>query len=150
MKKLMISALLLLGGINILSAQSNCETLVLPYFHYDTAQMATYPAAKMAYRCAYAQAAFYESDTIPTGAILHDISEVREAYGTNYLPQTFVVDLNTLSYYAYNFKSFQLQFTECDKVICFSTPSSTHPYLVMRSLVEMGQRADEVYMRFHE
>ena len=137
---------MLLAGASGLRAQ-NCETLVLPYFGYDSVRMAAYPEAKMIYRCAYAQAAFYESDTVPTGAIMHNISEVREMYGTATLPQDFVVDLNTLSYYAYNFKEFQLQFMECDKIICFSTPSSTHPYLVMRSIVEMGQRADAVYMR---
>lgn len=149
MKRVVLIVAVALSALG-LKAQ-DCDAIMLPYFKGNVEQMEQYRSAapeKFATRCAYAQAAFYESDTIPMGAYLHDISEVREAFGTNYLPQNYVVDLSSLSYYAYNFKEFQLQFRECDKIICFSTPSSTHPYLVLRSLVQMLQQSDAVFEGF--
>ncbi len=142
-KKLILAVALLLGGLS-LQAQ-DCDALLLPLFRYDSARMADYPSLKRDYRCAYARAAFYESDTVPAGARLYNISEVREKFGTNYLPQNLVVDLSTLSYYAYNFEYFQTLELRPTDVVCFSTPSSAHPYLVLRSIVEMGSLAEQYY-----
>ena len=130
------------------SAQ-NCESIVLPFFGYDTARMEDYPVQKLMQRCWYSQASFYESDTIPAGVDVFNISEVREAYGTNYLPQTYVVDLTTLSYYAYNFHSFQLAYPRGNVTLCFRTPSSTHPYLVLRSIEDSYQVASEMEAAYY-
>lgn len=112
----------------------NCYDIVLPRFHFDTAWMATYPQGKIDYLCAYAQAAFYESDTIPTGANVMSINQVQDKHTGEYLSSQYVVNLNTLSYYAYNFEQMQLQITDREKEFCFTTPASAHPYLVLRSL----------------
>ena len=123
------------------SAQ-NCESIVLPFFGNDTARMATYPVDKLMYRCFYSQASFYESDTVPAGVDVYSITEVREKYGSGYLPQSYVVDLTTLSYYAYNFQAFQLKYPHGNVTVCFSTPSSTHPYLVLRSIDDTHQMVE--------
>lgn len=116
------------------AAAQNCTAIVLPKFNYDTARMATCPADKLQWYCLESQAAFYESDTVPAGAAVYSITEVKEMYGDNYLTSDFVVDLNTLSLYAYNFESFYSFFPrDWRKTICFATPSSSHQYLVMRS-----------------
>lgn len=114
----------------------DCYSIVLPKYGYDTAVMARYPDDKIMYWCFYSQAAFYESDTVPAGVDVYNISQVRETHGTNYLPQDYVVDLTTLSYFAYNFLAFQHLYPTGSTTICFSTPSSAHPYLVLRSIEE--------------
>ena len=70
--------------------------------------------------------------------------------GTNHLPQSYVVDLETLSYYAYNFHQFQVRYPTGDVTLCFATPSSTHPYLVLRSIEEafrLASQMEEEYYR---
>lgn len=124
-------------------AQS-CEDIMLPYFNYDTARMDDYPAEKLDWRCRYARNAFYESDTVPQFASVRSITEVTNRFTGVALPANYVVDLTTLSYYAYNFLDLQHQYKSPREVICFSTPSSTHPYLVLRSISEMFSLAGDV------
>lgn len=139
MKKFFLLGLFVVVGL-CATAQS-CEAIVLPFFRYDTAAMSNYPVDKLMFRCYYSQQAFYESDTVPAGAEVFSIGQVREAYGSNYLSPSYVVDLSTLSYYAYNFREFQWQYPTGGTTICFSTPSSAHPYLVLRSLDETNYLA---------
>lgn len=124
-------------------AQS-CETIMLPYFGGDVDAMNSYPQEKFEWRCNYARAAFYESDTVPAGAVMYSITEVeRKADGKN-LPSSFTVDLTTLSYYAYNFRDIQSRYLKGNVTICFSTPSSGHPYLVLRSIDDMYAIAEGI------
>ena len=140
MKKIVLLAALMLGAWS-LNAQS-CETIMLPYFGGDADAMAAYPQEKLEWRCAFARAAFYESDTLPTGAVVYPITDVvSKADGKN-LTQDFRVDLETLSFYAYNFKQFQLGFPKGNVTICFTTPGSEHQYLVLRSIDEMYAYAE--------
>lgn len=134
MKRYFLVGMLLFAALGSLKAQ-DCEALVLPYFNNDRGAMSQCPADKIQYYCFVAKAAFYESDTVPAGAEMHNISEVKDIKGSNHLSQNFVVDMNTLSYFAYNFEQFQLR--DIHKTICFYTPSSKHPYLVLRSYYEM-------------
>lgn len=127
----------------------NCESIVLPLFNNDTARLAECPVEKMMQICWYSQASFYEADTVPAGVDVFNISEVRETHGTNYLPSDYVVDLTTLSYYAYNFQSFQQRYRRGNVTICFSTPSSTHPYLVLRSIEQSHQLASEMEKAYY-
>ena len=139
MKKAMILAVAVLAMAGA-KAQS-CETIMLPFFNYDTASMRDYPEGKLEWRCNFAKGAFYVSDTVPAGAEVYDISEVKDRKGKN-LTDAFVVNLETLSYYAYNFNQFQLRYRFGDKTICFRTPGSVHAYLVLRPLDELYRRAD--------
>ena len=145
MKRIVFLAALLMGALGA-KAQS-CETLVLPFFNWDVNAMNAYPEEKFEWRCAYARAAFYESDTIPAGAEVYSISEVVSKEDGKNLTQDFIVDLTTLSYYAYNFKNLQVQYPKCNVTICFTTPASEHPYLVLRSIDEMFAMADSIVNR---
>lgn len=115
----------------------DCDVLLLPYFQNDREALEEYRAVapeKIEWRCAYARSCFYVSDVVPEGAEVHKISEVRAVFSGEFLPENFEVDLNTLSVYAYNFRSFQNNYPAGNKEICFSTPASSHPYLVLRSV----------------
>lgn len=141
MKKVIFIVLVTVMAVG--AKAQDCRAIVLPMFRYDTARLDQYPADKLEYRCHFSQASFYESDTVPQGVDVYNISEVRETYGTVHLPQNYVVDLSALSYYAYNFVEFQYRYPTTETTICFSTPSSTHPYLVLRSIEDAKRMADE-------
>ena len=146
MKKLVFFAALIMASIGV-NAQ-DCDALLLPYFRNDAAKMESYKAftpEKFDWRCAYVRSAFYESDTIPAGADVYQISEVKFAFSDEHLGDDFVVDLYTLSYYAYNFNQFQLSYPRGNKVLCFATPGSAHPYLVLNSLEETNRLATELW-----
>ncbi len=141
MKNKLLLAIFLLAGMTAVKAQ-DCEAIVLPYFKGDVARMERYKSMapeKFEYRCAYARAAFYESDTVPAGVEVYPIERVQSHATGEYLPHNYVVDLFVLSYYAYNFYYFQTIHNTVDETVCFTTPGSAHPYLVVRSLDEIDQ-----------
>ena len=130
----------------------DCEAIMLPYFNGNVERMENYRDAapeKYMFRCVYAQAAFYEADTVPVDMEVFSITEVRDKATGAALPSDFVVDLNTLSYYAYNFGSFQVRKQSLSDGACFSTPGSKHPYLVLRSLNEMQAAGDKYLEDIH-
>ena len=143
MKRVIVTLILLTACIG-LKAQ-NCEALILPYFGNDQSKLAMCPADKQEYYCAVARAAFYESDTIPTGAEVFNIEEVTPNPGMQPLSPDMVVDLNTLSYFGYNFINYQVRHSNAEQIVCFATPSSTHPYLVLRSYGDMMDIANSIW-----
>lgn len=148
MKKGIVLAVMVLSSVIGLKAQ-DCQAIVLPYYKNNAEWMATVPEDKIVFRCLYSQMAFYESDVVPEGVDVYNISQVREQYGTAHLPQNYVVDLTTLSYYAYNFRDFQMLYPTGGTTICFATPSSTHPYLVLRSLDETNALAEAALNNYY-
>lgn len=138
MKRIILVAILLTTTIGI-KAQ-NCEALLLPHFNNDAAILQSIDDAKLDIMCRYARSAFYESDVIPDGAQVLAITEVKDKFSGLPLTENVVIDLNTLSYYQYNFLDLQHQYTNLWTTICFPTPASAHPYLVLRSLNEMYDR----------
>ncbi|MBR1766129.1 MAG: hypothetical protein IJ745_03695 [Bacteroidales bacterium] len=143
MKKAVMMAAMLMA-VTGLKAQ-DCEALLLPYFHNDANAMASYAQLapdKFEHLCVTVQLTFFESDTVPEGVDVYSISDVKSVATGENLPATFVVDLATLSFYAYNFESFRLRYPTGATRVCFSTPSSTHPYLVMRSYDEVMMLAN--------
>ena len=135
MKRMLIT-IMLVASFTCLKAQ-NCEAIVLPYFNGNQERMANYPAEKLDYRCRYSRNAFFESDTVPEWAEMRSLTELKNKMTGKNLTDDFVVDLETLSYYAYNFLDLQGQYHDSETVICFPTPKSKHPYLVLRSLKEI-------------
>ena len=84
------------------------------------------------------------SDAIPAGAEVYSITAVAGKADGQHLAENYQVDLTTLSYYAYNFKELQQQYPNVNVTICFTTPASEHPYLVLRSIDEMFKMADSI------
>lgn len=140
MKRIVFAAALMLAAMSM-KAQ-DCNTFMLPYFQGDADRLAEYPAEKLDWRCRYAHNAFYESDVVPEGAVLMSIAEVTDKTTGEKLTADFQVDLSTLCYYGYDFQLFQLRYRKGDVTICFSTPASKHPYLVLRSLDETYERTE--------
>lgn len=140
MKRIVMFAVMALAlGFGGLKAQ-DCRAMVLPLFNGDEERMNDYPAEKLEWRCKYARNAFYVSDTVPQGAVVMSITEVRNRQTGEYMTNETSIDLTTISYYAYNFNEMQLQYPKCNVTICYTTPGAAHPYLVLRSI-------DETYFR---
>ena len=145
MKKYCFIAVLLLAVAGVRA--QNCEAIMLPYFGNDRVKMAEYQEQapyKFEWRCAFARAAFYESDTVPKGVEVFHISEVKNVSTKVSLTENVAIDLTKLSYYAYNFAEFQRRYPRANRAVCFTTPGSTHRYLVLRSIEEMHQLAEEM------
>lgn len=134
----------LVASVMGLKAQ-NCEALVLPYFNGNASAMAEYPQEKIDWLCAFARAAFYESDTVPAGAEMCPLSEVESKVDGRHLTDGLAVELTTLSFYAFNFSEIQQRYNNPDVIVCFRTPDSKHPYLVMRSENEMHVLANNAH-----
>lgn len=135
----MLAVMTLAIGVSGLKAQ-DCRAIVLPMFNGDEARLDSYPVEKLEWRCKYARNALYVSDTVPAGAVVMSITEVRNRQTGEYMTNETSIDLTTISYYAYNFNEMQLQYPKCNVTICYSTPGAEHPYLVLRSI-------DETYFR---
>ena len=143
MKRIILTTALLLGTLGLMA--QDCDAIMLAYFKNDRNQMENYKEMapyKFDYRCAYARAAFYESDTVPAGCDVYRIGEVKALYSEDHLTDSYVVDLASLVYYAYDFIQFQQRYPTGDAVVCFSTPASRHPYLVLRSMTQMVDMAN--------
>ena len=139
MKRIVIVAIMMIAAAGV-KAQ-NCDIIMLPFFNGNRIAMDNYPQEKFDYRCRYARVAFYEADAVPEGAVLRSITDVQDKATGEYLTADFVVDLDVLSYYAYNFNELQVSYPSCDVILCFATPSSAHPYLVLRSINDTYARA---------
>ena len=126
-----------------------CYDLLYAYFQGHTEYMDVYPQEKLDAICEFGKAALYESDTIPVGADIYSITAVKDLTTGEALAADYVVDLRTLLFYSYNFHALQLEYPHGDQVICFATPSSRHPYLVLRSIEQMYKLEAEA-MAEHE
>lgn len=135
----MLAVMTLAIGVSGLKAQ-DCRAIVLPMFNGDEARLDSYPVEKLEWHCKYARNAFYVSDTVPAGAVVMSITEVRNRQTGEYMTNETSIDLESLSYYAYTFRDQQYRYPKGNVTICFTTPGSEHPYLVMRSI-------DETYFR---
>lgn len=133
MKKIIAVAAMLMvfGG---LKAQ-DCDAIMLPFFKGDMQRMEEYKAVapeKFEYRCMISQSMMDVSDTIPQGALTFNINELTDILTGEKLPADFVVDINTISYYQYNFHEFLAQLpSHREGMVCFSAPASEHPYLII-------------------
>ena len=142
MKRIILTAALLLGALG-LKAQ-DCDAIMLPYFHNDKAQVDNYKAVapeKYKLRCLFGRSAFYETDVAPENAVMMSIGDVVDPVTSKPLPKNFKVNLGVMGFYHYNFRA--LRAAHADRQICFSTPGSTHRYLVMRTHEEMQEEIAE-------
>lgn len=137
----MLAVMTLAIGVSGLKAQ-DCRAIVLPMFNGDEARLDSYPVEKLDLRCKYSRNSFYVSDTVPAGAVVKSITEVRNRQTGEYMTNETRIDLDVLSYYAYTFRELQQQYPKCDVTICFTTPGSDYAYLVLRSIDETYSRME--------
>ncbi|MBR1784291.1 MAG: hypothetical protein IJ760_02500 [Bacteroidales bacterium] len=119
-----------------LKAQS-CDSILMSRFGGDRDLIASYPQEKIDFYCAFAHSAFYVTDTMPENAVVRSLSEVKRLSDGVALPLDYVVDLEHLIYYDYNFEAIQSQYTQLKDPICFPTPASDKKYLILRSYLDM-------------
>lgn len=143
MKRVVLAVALIVSALG-LKAQ-NCDAIVLPYFRGDVARMEEYKSLapeKFEIRCSYARDMVDVADAVPQSALVFNISELTDLLTGNRLPESFVVDIDVFSFYQYNFIHFLSQLPKhTEGVICFSTPSSPHPYLLVYSNPHMKAEA---------
>lgn len=133
-KLLCFLAILFFCAGGTLSAQ-DCEAIVLPMMKNDASRLAQYPSDKIAYHCTFSQLSFEVSDTLPAGVPVYEINEVRDVFTGVSMDKNVKVDLNTLSYYQYDFNRFQGM--HANEYIYFHTVGSEHLYLVLVPLTEV-------------
>lgn len=142
MKRMIFMLALTLAALG--AKAQNCDNIMLPYFGNNQQRMETYrqeAPEKFAYRCAFARAALYASDTVPASARTMELAEVVNVATGAKLADTYKGDVDNLSYYAYNFSELQGR-VEAGITICFPTPRAKHPYLVLRTRDEMYRMAN--------
>lgn len=141
MKKVLIFAMtcLAMGFWGHLNAQ-DCRELLSAYFTANNIDPDDYPMEKMEWRCRYSHNAFYLTDKIPNDAIIHDITELSHVVTGEHPKKDFVVDLNQLSYYDYDFLQFQHQ--NYEHTIYFRLHKGPKRYLAVRKLSEMFFRTE--------
>lgn len=113
----------------------DCDRILLSFFGGDVQKLQDYPAYKKAYRCAESYLSFYTADQAPEGVLVLDISAVKNVVTGEALTNDFVVDLESLSIYDYNFR--ELRYNNDNYALCFRTPASDKPFLVLRSYAEV-------------
>ena len=127
-----------LGAWGNVQAQG-CLDLLEPYFKFNNTNPEDYPQEKLEWRCRYVRAAFYMTNTIPENVPLYEISEVTDVFTGSHMSENEVIDIETLSYYQYDFARFQHM---NDKVtVYFRLRHGKYKYLALRPVIEMLDRA---------
>lgn len=139
MKKLLIIASLIILGSTQMNAQ-DCKQIVLPHFNYNTALLDVCPDVKIEQMCQFSRNAFYWADSVPEGAMVFELGQLTFKRDGSHLSNNEVIDLNTLSYYAYDFEVFQAK--DERHTIYFATPGSKGRYLAVRSHYETHLRTE--------
>lgn len=143
MKKLLIFAFVIVASafIGRVNAQ-NCEEIVLPHINYNREVLDIMPAEKLDWYCRYSQSAFFMTDKVPTGAVVYDLTELVCKRDNAHVAADFMVDMNTFSYYAYNFYDFQIR-TKNDQIYFRLNRGDRHKYLGVRTLLQMEKIAND-------
>lgn len=139
MKRILLTILLLTVFSVSLCAQ-NCDEIVLPHVNYDRAKLEQMPKDKVRWYCNFSRNSFFVTNDVPAGSVVHDIRDVVYKKTGAKIGEGFMVNLESLSYYAYNFSEFQYQ--NYDKTIYFHTPGSTYKYLGLYSINETHRRVN--------
>lgn len=79
-------------------------------------------------------------DKIPENAIVYNFTELTNLVTKQHPSADFVVDLDHLSYWEYDFQDFQ--FKHYDYTIYFRLQNGPRKYLAVRTRIEMADRTD--------
>ncbi|MCQ2273689.1 MAG: hypothetical protein MJZ86_02725 [Bacteroidales bacterium] len=136
MKKIALLTVILftfVGGGKALA--QDCDAILAPFFQLNNMNKDDYPAEKAAWFCILSQNSFYLSTTAPREAHVYDLTDLTDLTTGEKVSSDFVPDLNTLSYYRYNFSHFRHM--SGDRACYFRYGRrSDHTYLVLRETNE--------------
>lgn len=145
MKKIILSAslVLLLGVAANAQSQRDCTAILRDYFAVSGHNPDTYPPDKAEYYCDFSFNAFYLTAEVPEGFTIFQFTELtNQLTGTHPAPVT-TLDLNTFSYYTYNFHDFQVQ--DFHRTIYFALSGNDHLFLAVRPYEEIFDRTNDPY-----
>ncbi len=115
----------------------HCQQVALDKYHCNSLWLAPY---KVAYWCSYSKECFFETDAVPENALVYNIEEIKN-YRTNiYLPATYVVNMDSLNFFALSFYDMQQRPNHWNETIYYRTPNSAHAYLGVRGHYPTMQR----------
>lgn len=141
MKKIVIFALFCLTlCINGNLKAQNCEAILRPYFILNGYSPDEYPQEKAEWRCAFSYSAFYLCDKIPANAKVYSFSELTNNLTKQHPSANYSVDLETLSYYEFDFDRFQKD--DMGETVYFRI-SGQKRYLALRSYYDTRVRSDQ-------
>ena len=107
MKKIVFTVLVVLAlGCTQKCLAQNCRAIVRPYYITQGIDSTMYPAEKEAYLCQFSQNAFFITQQVPQGVAVHDLDELTNVVTGMKAPKNMEIDLNTLSYWQYDFHRF--------------------------------------------
>lgn len=107
MKKIVFTVLVVLAlGCTQKCLAQNCRAIVRPYYITQGIDSTMYPAEKEAYLCQFSQNAFFITQQVPQGVAVHDLDELTNVVTGMKAPKNLEIDLNTLSYWQYDFHRF--------------------------------------------
>lgn len=140
MKKLFLIAFatLILCCAASVQAQDR-QAIVGPFLQQRGIAESNYPADKFDYKLQFSLNSFYLTNTLPSRACVFEFSELTNKL-TQEHPTSNVVDLNTLSYYTYNFLDFQVK--DYHNTIYFRIGNECNRYLAVRSYDETMDRTN--------
>lgn len=146
MKKVFAVALLALIAtcFGKIQAQSrDCNAIVLPHVAYNQEVLDEMAPEKIDWYCRYSQSAFFFTNSVPSGAPVYQITDLKNNRTGNYVASDFKVDLNTLSFYAYNFNEYQYRHIN-DTVYYRLGSNNEARYLGVRTYLEMERIANNI------
>lgn len=117
------------------SAQ-DCERIVMPKYGNDAYSFSNVPLSKVDFHCRWSRNCFYVVDEIPAESKVYDIEQLVSFITGQHLTKNFVVDLDELSFYEYDFSNYQE--TMAGNTVFFYTPKSSHKYLALRSYQDVS------------
>lgn len=135
MKKIVLTGIMVMMALAGKLQAQDCEYIVGCKYGHNAAAMSLLSPAKLDYYCRLSRNSMYVTNEVPSGARVIAISELKNVRTKEHLPMDFVVNMDSMSFYAYNFNDFQAM--ERNETVYFSTPNSEYPYLALRSYKDM-------------
>lgn len=142
MKKVVFIGVMILLVIGGKAKAQDCASIVLPRYNYDSSVLERMAPEKLSWYCNFSHNTFFETNTVPNGAVVYNLSDVFEYSTGQNLTDNFVVDLTTLSLYRYSFN--QLQKAKKDETVYVRTPNSRYNYLGIRSYEDAHRMTHEM------
>ena len=118
--------------------QRDCASIVRDYFLVSGNDPNIYPPDKAEYRCQFSANSFFLTNDAPDGSFIFQFTELTNLITKEHAQPVSSIDLNTFSYYTYNFLDFQAK--DYHRTIYFDLDGNGRHYLAVRPYDEVMDR----------